>query len=508
MDLKYPMLSAPDVLIHPAPEVVSPVARRSVLRAVFSFPVMLATLLVLLMVLTVRERFNDPDMWWHLKTGELIWKTHSIPRVDPFSFTAFGKPWIAQEWLSEATMYGAYHLGGYTGLMLWLCTFSGLFAVLAYLLCCLYSGNSKVALVGGIVAWLFSTIGLSIRPHLLGYILLVCELLILHLGRTRNPRWLVALPPVFALWINLHSSFFFGLFVLGVVFLCSFLDFELGLLVSRPWGRKEQRALLFATGLSFAALLLNPIGPKLVWYPVDVMLNQPLNLHSVSEWQPTSLDGMRGIGLLLVAGLALLIPLFRRRTLTLQELILVVVGFWFASRHERMLFIFGILAAPTLCRLLADTWEKYDPKRDLPWPNAVMMAIGVAVLLFAFPGRANLEKQVRDSNPVKALEFIKRAGLSGPMLNEYAYGGYLIWASPERKVFIDGRADLYEPAGVLVEYGNWSNLSADPQALLDKYRVRFCVLGHDTPMTRVLGLLPGWKSVHSDKISSVFTREK
>jgi len=62
MDLKYRMPSAPDILTQSIPEVVSPVARRSVLRVVFSFPVMLASLLVLLMVLTVRERFNDPDV--------------------------------------------------------------------------------------------------------------------------------------------------------------------------------------------------------------------------------------------------------------------------------------------------------------------------------------------------------------------------------------------------------------------------------------------------------------
>src|SRR3954447_19457981 len=188
------MKSAPDVLTQPSTAVVSQIPRRPVLRAVFSFPVMLGTLLVVLMVLTVRERFNDPDIWWHLKTGEIIWNTHSIPRVDPFSFTAFGKPWIAQEWLSELTIYGAYHLGGYTGLMLWLCTFSGLFAVAAYLLCCLYSGNSKVAMLGGLIVWLFSTIGLAIRPHMLGYTLLVCELILLHLGRYRNRRWLLALP--------------------------------------------------------------------------------------------------------------------------------------------------------------------------------------------------------------------------------------------------------------------------------------------------------------------------
>src|SRR6478609_869282 len=100
---------------------------RGALRTVFSFPVVLGALLVLLTVFTARGRFSDPDMWWHLKTGEVIWNTHSIPRVDVFSFTAAGRPWEAQEWLSEWTMYGAWKLGGYMGLMVW-------FAVIASLL--------------------------------------------------------------------------------------------------------------------------------------------------------------------------------------------------------------------------------------------------------------------------------------------------------------------------------------------------------------------------------------
>lgn len=507
MDLKYRMPSAPEILTQSIPEVVSPVSRRSVLRVVFSFPVMLASLLVLLMVLTVRERFNDPDMWWHLKTGELIWNTHSIPRVDPFSFTAFGKPWIAQEWLSELTIYGAYHLlGGYTGLMLWLCTFSGLFAVAAYILCCLYSGNSKVAILGGFIAWFFSTIGLAIRPHMLGYTLLVCELILLHLGNRRSPRWLLGLTPLFALWINLHSSFFFGLAILFVVVVCSSIEFDCGLLFSRRWAADSRRMLLIASGLSCAALFLNPIGPKLVWYPLDVMLNQPLNLETVSEWQQPSFGEPRGVGLLLISGLILLVPLLRRRSLALQELVLLSVGFLFAVRHERMLFTFGILAAPIFCRLLADAWEQYEPERDLPIANAVITGIAGVAVFFAFPGPANLGQQVQKANPVKALALMERTGLSGPMLNEYVYGGYLIWAMPERKVFVDGRADVYEPTGVLAEYAKWIGLKADPKALLNKYGIRVCLLGRDTPMTRILPLLPGWKPVYSDKVSSIFAR--
>ncbi len=463
-------------------------------------------LLTVLTVLTVRSRFNDPDLWWHLKTGELIWNTHSIPRDDPFSFTANGSPWIAQEWLSEVTIYGAWKFGGYSGLMLWLCALPSLVVVGAYTLCSVYSSNAKVAFLGGLVTWLFSTVGLAIRPHILGYLFLVFELLILQFGRSRDTRWFLALPPLFAIWINCHSSFFLGLVVLATVLLCSSFDFRLGLLICRRQEKHKRIMLAVGFALSLAALFINPIGTRLLVYPLDVMLNQPLNLQSVSEWQQPNFATGRSLALLGVAGLILLVPLLRRVELRLQELVLLVLALSLAIRHERMLFVFGILVAPILCRLLATAWDQYQPERDRIWLNAVLIGVSVAAVLLAFPSSRNLERQVQDGNPVKALEFIKRSGLSGPMLNEYIYGGYLIWAAPEHKVFIDGRADVYEPAGLLAEYGKWNMLEADPKTVLDKYHIAFCLLARENRMTRVLPLLPGWKSVYSDEQSVVLAR--
>lgn len=489
-------------IVEGVPESRTPALTRKLL----SFPVMLAGMLVVLAVLTVRSRFNDPDMWWHLKTGEIIWNTHSIPAVDTFSFTAAGHPWIAQEWLSQLTIYAAYHFGGYTGLMLWLCLFSSLIFIAAYALCAFYSSNAKVAFLGALTTWLFSTIGLSVRPQLIGYLLLVLELLIVHFARTRDRRWFFALPFVFALWINIHSSFIFGFVVLGVYLFCSFWDFQCGLLVCRRWEQRDRKALTIALALSATALFINPIGPKLLVYPLDVMLNQHANLQLITEWQQPDFSAGRSLSLLAVAGLILLVPLLRRVELRLEELLFLGVTFWFAVRHERMLFLFGILMAPVLCRLLADTWEHYDFNRDRILPNAIMLALLLPAVVLAFPGRDNLQKQVETGNPTKALGFIRKSGLSGNMLNEYIFGGYLIWAAPERKVFVDGRADVYDPTGVLAEYGNWHAAQTDPKVLLDKYDIEFCLLPRESPMVRIIRLLPEWKLVYSDKFATVIAR--
>ena len=87
-------------------------AFRAVLKRVFSFPVMLAFMLAVLAVFTVRSRFDDPDMWWHMKMGEVILTTHTIPTHDIFSYTTNHHATVPQEWLGEVSLYLAYELGG------------------------------------------------------------------------------------------------------------------------------------------------------------------------------------------------------------------------------------------------------------------------------------------------------------------------------------------------------------------------------------------------------------
>jgi hypothetical protein len=479
---------------------------RPPLNALFSFPAVVALLLMLLMLFTVRGRFNDPDLWWHLKTGEIISRTHHIPRTDTFSFTTNNHAYIPHEWLSQLTMFAAYDSGGYTGLMLWFCTVALFMIGTSYVLCTVYSGNPKVALLGGILVWFFSTIGLSLRPQLLGYVLLSLELLILHLGRSRDCRWFLALPFLFILWVNCHGSFFFGLILLAVTLFCSLRDLRLGMLVCHGYERKRRNVLALASVLSLACLFLNPIGLKQVLYPMDTLFHQTEQMKAVSEWQSTHFDDPRGLALLSVASLILLVPLARRIELEVNELLLVSFGFGLAVLHQRMLFVFGLIAAPVLCRLLATAWDSYQPERDHPVLNAIIISSGLLIGFAAFPSSRELQDQVAKGNPVRAVDFVNRSGLHGNMLNEYVYGGYLIWAAPQHKVFVDGRGDVFEWTGVLRDYAQWANLKSDPNELLDKYHINFCVLARDSPMSRVLPLLAGWEKVYLDESSNIFAR--
>jgi hypothetical protein len=467
---------------------------------------MLASLLVVLAVLTVRSRFDDPDMWWHLKMGQVIWTTHTIPTADIFSYTTNHHAYVAHEWLSQLLIYGAYRFGGYPGLMLWLCFFASALLIAGYCLCSLYSGNAKVAFLGALTIWLFATSGFAVRPQMIGYLLLIVELLLIHLGRTRNPRWFLALPPLFAIWVNCHGSFFLGFLVAGVFLFSSAFNFRIGSLVSTSWDPHTRRMLALSLMLSGAALFLNPVGIKLVLFPLNFTVNQPINLGNVTEWHPLHLNETRGLGFMTILGCVFLLLIFRRSELLWDELVLLGLGIWLAVSHQRMVFVFGILAAPILSRMLSTSWDNYNAEEDRPLPNAIFLAASLLVAFLAFPSQRALARQVDEQSPVKAVEFIKAHHLSGPMLNDYIYGGYLIWAAPEHPDFVDGRAEVFEETGILGEFGRWATLQSDPRSLLDKYKINFCLLTPQSPMTFVLPLLHDWTPIYSDNNSVIFMR--
>ncbi|HLN84240.1 MAG TPA: hypothetical protein VK355_11540, partial [Candidatus Binatia bacterium] len=76
----------------------------------------MAILALGLFTMAVRP-LTDPDVWWHLRTGQLTLQNHSVFHTDPYSFTRFGQPWINHEWLSDVLLFGIYRLAGFGGLI-------------------------------------------------------------------------------------------------------------------------------------------------------------------------------------------------------------------------------------------------------------------------------------------------------------------------------------------------------------------------------------------------------
>ncbi|MGH9562683.1 MAG: hypothetical protein ACRD3S_14625 [Terracidiphilus sp.] len=475
-------------------------------RKLFSFPVAMCSLLAALAVVTVRDHFDNNDLWWHLKIGQLIWTTHSIPTEDVFSYTAFHHPLVPQEWLSEVSIYCAYALGGLRGLMVWFCIAASLLLILGYVLSWFYSKNAKVAFAGALVVCMFSAVGFAIRPQMISFVLLIAELLLIHAGRTRSAKWFWGLPIVFVLWINCHASFILGIVVAGVYLGSSFFDFRWRWLVAGRWEPVRQRMLALSLMVSIVALFVNPTGFRQIFYPFDFLFNMPSLLKSIQEFAPLSIADEPAIALIAVLVACLLAAVTGKAPLLIEELILLGLGAYLSFSHMRMLPIFGIFAGPIVARLISGFWDNYDPAKDRVLPNAGVMGASLFAIILFFPTQQNLEAQVRSGSPVKAVEFMKQNHLSGPVLNDHAYGGYLMWEAPEYPVFIDSRTDVYVWNGIFDQYLKWSNRQTDPSRLPDKYGVNLCLVAADSNRDHILSSLKNWQRVYADEQAVVYVR--
>ena len=171
-----------------------------------------ALFLLSLFATAVRETL-DPDMWWHLRTGETILQ-HSIPRQDVFSFTVPNNAWITHEWLSQVVMWLIYRAGGLPGLIL---VFALLITLTFWLLYRVCAGRPYLAAFVVLLSAFASAIVWGARPQIFN--LLLTAVFVHLIERVRSgelaPRWLWLLPPLTALWANLHSGYMLGVILLA-----------------------------------------------------------------------------------------------------------------------------------------------------------------------------------------------------------------------------------------------------------------------------------------------------
>jgi hypothetical protein len=478
----------------------------SLLRKVFSFPAMLATFLVGRVFYEARAFFVDPDLWWHIKVGQNIVATHHWPTTDPFSFTVVGDPWIAYEWLGDVLIGSVARLGGLLGLEILLFVLASAVMLALYAYTTLRSGNSKAGFVSSGVLCSLAFASLNLRPQMLGYVFLILTLIALERFRQGRQRSVWFLPVLFLVWINTHGSWVIGLGVLLVFLASGLAEFRWGSIEAQRWSSAERIRLEVILLLSLAAIPLTPYGTRLAAYPFTVASSLPLNVGNILEWQPMPFNILGG-KLFLALVLAFFVgQMLSPLRLRLWEAILFFGGIVMACLHVRFLLLFVPFAAPIFAVVLARWLPPYDRKKDHPVLNAVLMAVAIVAMVRYFPTRAGLDRIVARAFPVRAVEYLRRHPVPGSMFNNYGYGGYLVGNLPEQKVFIDGRGDLYEDAGVFGEYLELAQLKPAAFQVLRAHNIQSCLLDSKEPLAIVLGIHPDWEKRYTDGVSALFVR--
>jgi hypothetical protein len=485
---------------------LSPSSRaKDMLKWAFSFPAMLGTFLVGKMFYSGRMFFVDPDLWWHIKTGQDILATHQFPTTDPYSFTVHGQPWIAYEWLGEVVTAYVEKIGGVRGLEIYLIALGSVILIALYYLGTLRSGNSKAGFVAAGLLSSWAIASFTLRPQMLGYLFLVLTVICLVFFRQGKRKALWALPLIMLAWVNAHGSFIIGLGAIFVYWMGGLVGFQKRGICARRWSPQERRDISFAFLLCLAVLPITPYGTRLALYPFDMAFSQPINLANIKEWQSMSFGVLGGKTFLaFVLGFFVLQMIFEFEW-RLEEFSLFLCGTVMAFLHIRFVMLFVPFSVPLFGTMFARWLPPYARRKDKYVLNGILMAGVVAAMIHYFPSRFDVQQKVADKFPVKAVEHLRAHPVEGPMYNTYYFGGYLVWSGYQ--TFIDGRADVFERGGVLGDYIRVARLEPGALSVLGEYRFRACLVERDEPISIVLLASPEWKRVYVDNVSALYVRQ-
>jgi hypothetical protein len=471
-----------------------------------------------LLLLAGERLLNDPDTFWHIATGRWIWAHVTVPTTDPFSHTLQGAPWLAHEWLSELILAGAYGALGWAGVVAVaaLAVASSLALLMRALERC---AGSTLALGATAMAFFLMAAHLTARPHALALPLLVAWAaeLIRARDQARGPSLLLL--PLMVLWANLHGGFVVGLGLAGVLAIEAVLTARSGdgrRLAIAGWGR-------FVIGAALASLL-TPQGIAGWWFPFRLM-SLGFALDFVGEWHAPALGVLEPLVLwlsvLVVFALASGLRVSPSRVLMVGGLVAMALS------HTRNAELLAVLAPLLLADSIPIPLRRRGRRGEVRWgaaqssaggptsPNlsapegrrGIRTGLALLAMFGAATAAASLHGYTHENPaiaPAPALAAARQAGLSGPVLNDYDFGGYLIFEGVAP--FVDGRVDLYGDA-FMRAYA--SALASEGDALpriLDHYRIAWTLLKPEEPAVAALDRDPAWERLYADASAVVHRR--
>lgn len=421
------------------------------------------------------------DTWWQLRAGRDMWRSRSVLLTDIYSHTAYGSFWPNHEWLAEVVFYALFKVGGLPLLTLFA---TGLIAGGWVLSWRLAKGPVRERFTWVTLALLPSSLWWEPRPHAFSLLFIVTTVVLLA---RRRPWWL---PLVFVLWANCHGGVLLGFVLLGA---------GLGvqtLLAPRTW---PQAALVFLACM--VAATATPLGLSF-WSEIPKSLAR-IHLYPLDEWRPPQVTDVRMLPFWTIAGAfcyGLIRNRHRLRRLAPDEATVyacAVALLPMALSAIRNVGPFLMIAAPALTSLIRIHRQSDGAVQvERPLLNAAVMttaALAVALTLaWAYVNR--IPKLRWAPVPPGALAALPQC--PDNLYNRYDEGGYLLWFSPERKVFMDGRQDPFPPALVL-EHIRMETGSGDFRDVFSRHNIHCAYLPTTSPTAARL-TTAGWTTLYRD----------
>jgi len=453
----------------------------------------------------------DPDIWWHIRTGDWILAHHTVPRYAIFS-QHIERPWIAYSWLFDVIVSGVEHRFGLAGIPGFLICLQ-VFLSLIFLLVIRHFARSFwwSWLIGALAIYAFYVNPL--RSLLFTLLFFTLEMLLIFEAERRSDKkilfWTV---PLFFLWANFHIQFIHGLFVLTL-----YVGTRILALAARKWLPSDSRQtspikLLATLAAAFAASCLGPNWA----YPFKVAAGYAVHTAQYQFNQEMLAMSFRRpehfAQLLLLMAACYVLGRFSARDL-FRPLLLLVTAFvsfhslrdaWFVSIAA------GFVLAEAVGQRQATTAPVNEPHTGLITKlRYALAAVAALILSFGMAIRQGMSAPalmtvIDQVYPIRATEFIRDSHLAGPMYNSYNWGGFLIFNLREQAVSIDPRVDAYgdELASRSVNTVNAIRWQEDP----DLARANFVLLERSVPLASALVNDLRFQLAYQDHVAVVFVR--
>jgi hypothetical protein len=477
----------------------------------FSWPLLIGVGVYLFGVSRGSKLLQDGDTLWHIAAGQWIFQHGAVPTQDVYSHTMRGAAWTAHEWLSEVILAAAHQAGGWSLIVaIAALAFAGTIALLTRAL--LRWLEPIYVLLFVTLAVLMTASHLLARPHVLAMpLMMVWTIELVHASEAgRAPRlWLL---PVMTLWANLHGGF-----TLGIALAFAFA------IESLLAARREQRLSASAKSwgiflaMAVASALFTPHGTQGLWFTWQTLFESSYALGRIGEWRSPNFQTFQPLELWLLAGLAL--TMYQGLRLPPIRLVLLLGLLHLALKHIRNVELVGLLTPLIVASPLAAQWRQAQQAkqqlegadrlfRKLAQPagdGAILMSLLVLVAMTLWLARSRPIEPPEVAAPVLAVQAAQTAGIKGPVLNSYGWGGYLIYSGIPP--FIDGRADIYGDS-FFKQYSEALELRSSDGLpnLLTKYKITWTLLGPDSAAVAMLDHLPQWRRLYSDKMAVVHVK--
>ena len=479
------------------------------------------------------------DFWWHLKAGEIIVTTRSIPKTDLFSFTAAGHPFILQNWLVEVIYYATYLAGGLALLV----SINAILLVAAllpvYHLCRQATDNLKLSVISALLPAVLLLYFGSVRSQVFSFALFSAFYWVLSNYRNRRRDTLWALPLLMILWVNVHGAFVLGLGLIGLFLVCELARRLAYGDAPDPLSSRELGKLGLFLALAILATLVNPETYRIYAY-VRAVATNPASQSLVLEWQPPRIS--EPVGIVLFYGpffITLLVLLGASRKPALLDVVLALTFSILGLSAVRNGVWFALIAAPILARYLPTIdltatanalRRRRIGKALLDWLAArrgveapiryrlnrqiavLMLTIVVLASPWVYPHLGNPafgDKLWEKSTPVGAMDYIQEHALQGAIFHPQIYGDYLIWRLwPSQRSFIDGRVHLFDNSVVRDYRLAWNDSHWEER--LARYDIKYLLLSKDEDENRMMleaaRASDAWRLLYEDSTSVLFER--